>query len=128
MKKNCILLISLLLITFVNGCAVKDADETVEFFYKMLKCEDFETAVSLIDNDVFIQTSRNTWIESLTKIQQKNGKILNFTRKNYYSDTINNITRVELIYEVKYEDKITTEKIQLICREGKYKITYYGFE
>ena len=120
----------LFLITLIIGlasCAVKNADETAMFFYDMVKISDFESAVTVIDPESLTHTPAQVWKDGLIQKQQRMGQLLSYQRTDFYTDTIDNITRVSIEYTVKYTEGILKEKLQFICRNEKYFITFYEF-
>ena len=111
----------------LTSCAVKNADETGMFFYKMLINNDIETAVSLIDKESLKHTPLEVWKEGLVQKHKRMGALLSYQRTKYYTDTIDNTTRVSICYEVKYSEGVMNEQLQFIYRDGKYYITFYEF-
>ena len=121
----------LFLLTLIIGlasCAVKNADETAMFFYDMVKISDFESAVTVIDPESLTHTPAQVWKDGLIQKQQRMGNLLSYQRTDYYTDTIDNVTRVSITYDVKYSEGILKEKLQFILRNGKYFITFYEFK
>ena len=121
----------LFLITLVIGftsCAVKNADDTAIFFYNMIKVSDFDQAVTVIDPEALKHTPQQVWKDGLMQKQQRMGQLLSYQRTAFYTDTIDNITRVSIEYDVKYTEGQLKEKLQFILRNGKYFITFYEFK
>ena len=121
----------LFLITLIIGlasCAVKNADETGIFFYNMIKVNDFDQAVTVIDAEAAKHTPLQVWKEGLVQKQKRMGQLLSYQRTAFYTDTIDNITRVSINYDVKYTEGILKEKLQFILRNGKYYVTFYEFK
>ena len=126
MKTKVLFLISVIIC--LASCAVKNADETAMFFYDMIKISDFESAVSVVDPASLAHTPAQVWKEGLLQKQQRMGTLLSYQRTDYYTDTIDNITRVSINYDVKYTEGILKEKLQFILRNGKYYVTFYEFK
>lgn len=126
MKAKVLFLISVIIC--LASCAVKNADETGIFFYNMIKINDFDQAVTVIDPEAAKHTPLQVWKEGLLQKQNRMGQLLSYQRTNFYTDTIDNITRVSIEYTVKYTEGILKEKLQFICRNEKYFITFYEFK
>ena len=121
----------LFLITLIIGlasCAVKNADETGIFFYNMIKVNDFDQAVTVIDAEAAKHTPLQVWKEGLVQKQKRMGQLLSYQRTAFYTDTIDNVTRVSIEYTVKYTEGILKEKLLFICRNKNYFITFYEFK
>ena len=125
--KHTLSIIAVLLL-MLSSCAVKNADETAMFFYDMVKISDFDQAVTVIDPESLSHTPAQVWKDGLIQKQQRMGTLLSYQRTDYYTDTIDNITRVSITYDVKYSEGILKEKLQFIVRKGKYFITFYEFK
>lgn len=126
MKAKILFLITLII--GITSCAVKNADEAGIFFYNMIKINDFDQAVTVIDPEAAKHTPLQVWKEGLLQKQNRMGQLLSYQRTNFYTDTIDNITRVSIEYTVKYTEGILKEKLQFICRNEKYFITFYEFK
>lgn len=125
MKTKILFLITLII--GITSCAVKNADETGIFFYNMIKINDFDQAVTVIDPEAATHTPLKVWKEGLLQKRNRMGQLLSYQRTDFYTDTIDNITRVSIEYTVKYTEGILKEKLQFICRNEKYFITFYEF-
>ncbi len=125
MKTKILFLITLII--GITSCAVKNADETGIFFYNMIKINDFDQAVTVIDPEAATHTPLQVWKEGLLQKRNRMGQLLSYQRTDFYTDTIDNITRVSIEYTVKYTEGILKEKLQFICRNEKYFITFYEF-
>ncbi|MBP5367133.1 MAG: hypothetical protein J6Z01_01655 [Bacteroidales bacterium] len=115
------------IILILTSCAVKNADDTGIFFYNMIKINDFDQAVTVIDPEALKRTPLEVWKNGLEQKENRMGQLLSYQRTNYYTDTIDNVTRVSIEYDVRYAEGKLEEKLQFICREGKFFITFYEF-
>lgn len=128
MKTKTLALLITVLLLQITSCAVKNADEIGMFFYDMIKNSDFETAITVIDPESLQRTPAQVWKDGLLQKQNRMGQLLSYQRIGYYTDTIDNVTRVSIDYDVKYTEGILKEKLHFICRNGKYFLTFYEFK
>lgn len=127
-KKITAIAISFAIATATSCGPVKDCDDTGKSFYKHLKDRDYDAAIQMLDPEAINNTPVEVWKDGLAKKDRDLGMILSVERRDFESQTSDNVTKMAIKYKVTYSEGTMYERIEFIERDHKFNITYYRYD
>lgn len=124
-NKQSLFILFILLLTFCGS--VSESDDVANQFYESVKAEKFDEVTLYLDSVALNVTPAKIWIKGLKDINNEMGKLINYKRIGFYTNTKNGVTKTTLNFAVTYTNGTLYEKLQFISRENKYKISYYEY-
>lgn len=127
---------STILIYFIFlGCLSPDkslGEKVTMLYYEAFKKNDYDTILNLYSKDFYKTTPQNEWKDTLLKVKNKLGNILNYELiswkiKRYRGIGIGGIY-YNFVYNVKYSNYLATEKITLYQLNNNDEIRILGHD
>ena len=130
MKRFYSVAIILILAVFISGfffSSVSKTGKTGDDFYKYLKINDYEAIIDLLDKDALKNITEAEWLNILKLRNNALGKSFNYTNTGFHTSTVNKNNITQLDYTIKNGKETIYESIDLIKRDGGFKIVDYRF-
>jgi hypothetical protein len=97
-------------------------------FYSLKKEKNYETIISLIDQKTLTQQPVEYWINLFESQQKKWGSLVSYKNTGFHTETVNGKKIAKLDYLVIYSNCTVRERIDLVKRQGGYRIIAYEFD
>jgi hypothetical protein len=107
--------------------AVSESDKVIQEFYENIKLQQYDKIPELLDSEALAANPANEWIDMITQIISKTGKLKTYSRTSFNTSINNGISKTVEDYTVEYENKTLYDRIVVVQKEGKYKILHWQF-
>lgn len=104
---------------------IKTADEAVKKFHLLLNEENYEELYNLTDEQARAIKSKDDFVQVMKQIQLRFGKVLNSSKVNAQATSQASSTKVEMVYQTKFEGKEIKEKFVWIVAKKKAGLFSY---
>ncbi len=130
MKRFFLIVISAFLLSSLLGVlfgSVSRSGQVGNKFYNYLKTNDYKSIVSLLDKKALNNITEKEWINILKERNELIGNSFEYKNIGFHTSTVNKNNITQLDYTINNNGEIIYESIDLIKREGSYKIIDYRF-